>query len=106
MFFGPASVASMMAVAIDDSKGKLERTMKALLGTMMGFGLVYAVLIFVLFAAGVDVWCDGWIGSYTCGYWDPCEHGHVFAGSCRFARKTKVFSRESIAIFRTQRPTQ
>ena len=80
LFFGPALVASLVADASNEGKGKPERVAKGLLGGAMGIGLAYLLLVFALLAAGVDTECGGWVGSYPCGFWDPCAHGSCSRG--------------------------
>ena len=66
LFFGPALVASLLADAIDEGKGKGERVAKGFFGGAMGIGLAYLLLLFIMLLVGVDIWCGGWVGSYPC----------------------------------------
>jgi hypothetical protein len=80
LFFGPISVASLLAAAVDETKSKAERGIKGATGGTMGLGLFYLLLLFGLLAGGFDVQCAGLLGSYPCDSFAPCEHGTCTRG--------------------------
>ena len=66
---------------------KPTRAAKGAAGGALALGLLYLVAVFLMLAGGVDVYCEGLVGSsYTCAAQGApsngaCLHG-VCAGSC------------------------
>ena len=90
-FFGPALVASLVADASDEGKGRHERAAKGFFGGAMGIGLAYLLLVFVLLAAATRA------ASGTRASMLPARGGRALARPVSLVRS---------ATSSTQRPTR
>eukprot|EP01046_Picozoa_sp_COSAG06_P014379 COSAG06_NODE_890_length_11734_cov_37.735367_12_plen_711_part_00 len=87
-FFGPLTVLSLLQKA-RDKQGRIARAFAAVGGVLLGLGLLYVVVGFIIAAIGFDVLC-GWFwfmtpdcgehsvcGAATYGECGPCSDGYV-----------------------------
>lgn len=76
MFFGPATVASLMSGAWNGNRHTGLRIVEGVIGVGVALSLLYIIAVFIMMACGVDIWCDGFVGRY------PCDHGTCLRGQC------------------------